>query len=164
MANVQRFGASDYTIQEEDTLLVAYDEGAVYGLELAFPESDDDAYRVDLVRTTREASGAELQQRLTVAEYPSQMEAEDYLMDASNALYEDGRESIREHLPQLEAQPAEYTAGLMVASYPPDAIFTGEEASVSLIAVTESSVQDAMVGWNLSPQEASHLSMALEEA
>jgi len=163
VANVRRFDASDYAVQEDDTLLVAYDEGAVYGLELAFPESDDDAYRVDLVRTTREANGAEMQQRLTLAEYPSQMEAEDHLMDASNALYENGHDSIAEHLPALTEQTPAYTAGFMVVSYPPDAVLTGESASVSIMALNRDGLQDALVGWNMPPHDASHLAMYLED-
>jgi hypothetical protein len=77
------------------------------------------------------------------------MEAEEGLREASDALFEGGREAIAAHLPGLASQSAAYTAGLMVASYPPDAVFTGAAASVSLIAVTEAGIQDAMVGWNL---------------
>jgi len=165
MAQVRRFGTEDFAVLEDgEAHLVAFEENAVYGLELAFPESDDDSYRVDLTRTTREASGMERRQRLPLHEYNSHMEAEEGYREAADRLFEQGRDAIAEYLSQLEAQPAEYTVGLMIASYPPDAIFTGEEASVSLIAVTENGVQDAMVGWNLPPHEASHLSMTLEEA
>ena len=163
---VRLIGAADYAVQNDDgeAQLVAFDEQAVYSVELAFPEVDDEPYRVDLIRTTREASGIERAQRLTLHEYDSHMEAEEGLREVSDALFEGGREAIAAHLPGLAAQPAEYTAGLMVASYPPDAVFTGAEASVSLIAVTDTGIQDAMVGWNLPPHDASHLSMALEEA
>jgi len=127
MALVRRLGAADYALQtDEDTLLVAFDEGAVYGVELAFPESDEDAYRVDLLRTTRDQSGAERQQHLTLTEYASHMEAEEALMEAAHDLYERGRTSIAEHLPALAEQPADYRAGFMVVSYSPDTMFTDE--------------------------------------
>lgn len=161
---VRRFSGDFAVLEDEETRLVAFGENAVYGVELAFPESDDDAYRVDLTRTTREPSGIERAQRLTLHEYDSHMEAEEGLREVSDALFERGRDAITDHLPQLEQQPAEYSTGLMVVSYPPDAIFTGEEASVSLIAVTDTGIQDAMVGWNLPPHEASALTTLLEEA
>jgi len=36
--------------EDGDAHLVAFDKNAVYGVELAFPECDDDAYRVDAVQ------------------------------------------------------------------------------------------------------------------
>ncbi|MBZ0310380.1 MAG: hypothetical protein K8I82_30240, partial [Anaerolineae bacterium] len=161
---IRQFQGDTFGVLNEDgeAHLVAFDENAVYGVELAFPESDDDRYRVDALRLTRDAHGAELQQRLTLAEYPSHMEAEEHLAETSTALFEGGRDALP--IAAIREQPAEYVAGYMVASYPPDAVLTGESASVSVIAVSEHRVQDALVGWNLSPWEASHLAMVLEDA
>lgn len=165
---VRQFGADTLVIRDdeypEETHLVDYAAGAVYGMELAFPESDDDRYRVNLICSTRHTQGVEVQQRLTLGEYVSDMEAEEHLKDVSAALYEQGREAIAEHLPDIQQQPSEYAAGYMVASYPPDAVFTGESASVSILALHEHGISDAMIGWNLAPHEASHLSMTLEDA
>ncbi|MCL4876208.1 MAG: hypothetical protein KJ064_06105 [Anaerolineae bacterium] len=165
---VRQFGAETLVVRDdeypEETRLVDYDEGAVYGMELALPESDDDRYRVNLIRSTRQAQGVEVQQRLTLAEYVSDMEAEEHLKEVSAALYEQGREAIAEHLPHIQQQPLAYVAGYMVTSYPPDAVFTGESASVSILALHERGIADAMIGWNLSPHEASHLSTTLEDA
>lgn len=160
---IRQFPNDTFSVLNEDgeAHLVAFDENAVYGLELAFPESDDDRYRVNALRLTRDAHGAELQQRLTLAEYPSHMEAEEHLAETSTALFEGGRDALPI---AIREQPAEYAAGYMVASYPPDAVLTGESASVLVIAVSEHQVQDALVGWNLSPWEASHLTMVLEDA
>ncbi len=166
--SVRQFGAEMLVVRDDDypeeTHLVDYAADAVYGVELAFPESDDDRYRVNLVRSTRQAHGVEVQQRLTLAEYVSDMEAEEHLKEVSAALYEQGREVIAEHLPHLQQQPLDYAAGYMVASYPPDSVFTGEPTSVSILALHEHGIADAMIGWNLSPHEASHLSMTLEDA
>ncbi|KAB2893808.1 MAG: hypothetical protein F9K28_07615 [Bacteroidetes bacterium] len=165
---VRQFGADTLAVQDndypEETHLVDYAAGAVYGVELAFPESDDDRYRVNLVRSTRQAHGVEVQQRLTLAEYVSDMEAEEHLKEVTAALYEQGRDAIADHLPYIQQQTLDYAAGYMVASYPPDAVFTGESASVSILALHERGISDAMIGWNLSPHEASHLSMTLEDA
>jgi hypothetical protein len=165
---VRQFGVDTLVIRDneypEETHLVDYAAGAVYGMELAFPESDDDRYRVNLVRSTRQAQGVEVQQRLTLGEYVSDMEAEEHLKEVSTALYEQGREAIAAHLPDLQQQPLDYAAGYMVASYPPDSVFTDEPTSVSILALHERGIADAMIGWNLSPHEASHLSMTLEDA
>lgn len=165
---VRQFGVDTLVVRDDDypeeTHLVDYAAGAVYGVELAFPKSDDDRYRVNLVRSTRQAHGVEVQQRLTLAEYVSDMEAEEHLKEVAAALYEQGQEAIAEHLPHLQQQTLDYAAGYMVASYPLDAVFTGESASVSILALHERGISDAMIGWNLSPHEASHLSMTLEDA
>lgn len=165
---VRQFGADTLVVRDDDypeeTHLVDYAESAVYNAELAFPESDDDRYRVNLVRSTRQAHGVEVQQRLTLAEYVSDMQAEEHLKEVAAALYEQGREAIADHLPHIQQQMLDYAAGYMVASYPPDAVFTGESASVSIIALHERGIANAMIGWNLSPHEASHLSMTLEDA
>ncbi|MBI5930372.1 MAG: hypothetical protein HY862_13765 [Chloroflexi bacterium] len=165
-AAIRQFPNDTFSVLDEDGTahLVAFDEGAVYGIELAFPESDDDCYRVDLVRSTRQTHGVEVEQRLTLAEYVSQTEAEEHLHEVSTALYEQGRAAIEEHLPSLQSQPIEYAAGYMVASYPPDAVFTGESASVSILALNEHGTASAVIGRNLSPYEASALSMTLEDA
>ncbi|GIK64414.1 MAG: hypothetical protein BroJett018_22080 [Chloroflexota bacterium] len=165
---VRQFGTDTLAVRDEDypkkTCLVDYAEDAVYGVELAFPESDDDRYRVDLVRSSRQMQGVEVEQRLTLAEYVSQTEAEEHLYEASTALYEQGRAAIEEHLPSIQTQPIEYAAGYMVASYPPDAVFTGESVSVSILALNEQGTASAVIGRNLSSYEASALSMMLEEA
>ncbi len=165
-AAIRQFPNDTFSVLDEDGTahLVAFDEGAVYGVELAFPESDDDRYRVDLVRSTRQTHGVEVEQRLTLAEYISQTEAEEHLYEVSTALYEQGSPAIEEHLPSLQSQPIEYTAGYMVASYPPDAVFTGESASVSILALNGQGTANAVIGRNISPHEASALSMILEEA
>lgn len=166
MTAIRQFPNDTFSVLDEDGTahLVAFDEGAVYGVELAFPESDDDRYRVDLVRSTRQTHGVEVEQRLTLAEYVSQTEAEEHLYEVSTALYEQGSPAIEEHLPSIQSQPIEYAAGYMVASYPPDAVFTGESASVSILALKEQGTANAVIGRNLSPHDASALSMTLEEA
>ncbi|MCQ3932685.1 MAG: hypothetical protein DPW16_19725 [Chloroflexi bacterium] len=165
IAAIRQFPNDTFGVLDEvgTAHLVAFDEGAVYGVELAFPESDDDSYRVDLVRSTRQAHGVEVEQRLMLAEYVSQTEAEEHLYEASTTLYEQGRAAIEEYLPSLQNQAMEYAAGYMVASYPPDAVFTGESVSVAILALNEQGAASAVIGRNLSPHEASALSMTLEE-
>ncbi len=165
-AAIRQFPNDTFSVLDEDGTahLVAFDEGAVYGVEVAFPESDDDRYRVDLVRSTRQTHGVEVKQRLMLADYVSQTEAEEHLHEVSTALYEQGRAAIEEHLLSIQNQPIEYATGYMVASYPPDAVFTGESASISILALNEQGTTSAVIGRNLSPYEASTLSMMLEEA
>ncbi|GIK64301.1 MAG: hypothetical protein BroJett018_20950 [Chloroflexota bacterium] len=166
--SVRQFGAETLVIRDDDypeeTHLVDYAAGAVYGVELALPESDDDRYRVNLVRSSRQDHGVEVEQRLVLAEYVSEMEAEEHRQELSTALYEQGSAAVEAYLSAVQQQPIEYAAGYLVSSYPPDAIFTGESASVSILALHDHGITDAPIARNLSPHEASHLSMTLEAA
>lgn len=165
-AAIRQFPNDTFSVLDEDGPghLVSFDEGAVYGVELAFPESDDDHYRVDLVRSTRQTHGVEVEQRLMLAEYISQSEAEEHLHEVSTTLYEQGRAAIEEYLPSIQNQPIEYVAGYMVASYPPDAVFTGEPVSVSILVLNQQGTASALIGGKLPPYEASALNMMLEGA
>ncbi|MBZ0277943.1 MAG: hypothetical protein K8I60_17480, partial [Anaerolineae bacterium] len=64
------------------------EDGSIYSAEIVPP--GDDAlgaqYHVDLVRSSTDAQGLDHEQRLTVGEYPSWMEAEEHLAQVETAL------------------------------------------------------------------------------
>ena len=65
---------------------------AAYSVELDLPSRplSDEPYGVDLVRTTHDAHGDERQQRLTLAEYRSQMAAEEHVREVERTLLDQG--------------------------------------------------------------------------
>ena len=110
---------------------VAFDEGdglvyrttdAAYHVELDLPSRplSDEPYGVDLVRTTYDAQGDERQQRLTLAEYRSQMAAEEHVREVEQTLLDHGREELDVEMNLVTAMPYETDEPLyLVGLYPP---------------------------------------------
>ena len=110
---------------------VAVDEGnglvyqtadAAYNVEVDFPQRplSDEPYGVDLVRTTRDAHGDERQQRLTLAEYRSQMAAEEHVREVEQTLLDQGRAGLDAEMNLVSALPYETDEPLyLVGLYPP---------------------------------------------
>ena len=110
---------------------VALDEGAgliyrtaeaSFSIELDLPKraSSDEPYGVDLVRTTEDDQGQTRQQRLPLAEYRSQMAAEEHVREAEKTLFEQGREGLNIEMNLVAAMPYETDKPLyLVGLYPP---------------------------------------------
>lgn len=165
MMQVKAFENETYAVKhpEGDLLLVAYDEAAVYGVEVAFPESDEEQYRVDLVRTTRDQHGAELAQRLPLAEFPSQMEAEARLEQTTSALWEQGHEALPGAFDSIRQERTGFTAGYLPVTYPPDGELTEEPVALALMGVHENgSVQTITLGQDISARQAGQMITSLE--
>ncbi len=111
---------------------VALDEGkglvyrtadAAYHVELDLPTRplSDEPYGVDLVRTTHDTDGLEHQQRLTLAEYRSQMAAEEHVREVEQTLRDQGRVGLDAEMNLVSAMPFEADEPLyLVGLYPPD--------------------------------------------
>lgn len=109
---------------------VALDEGAglvyrtadaAYSVELDLPRPlSDEPYGVDLVRTTNDAEGQARQQRLTLAEYHSQMSAEEHVREVEQTLLDQGRAGLDAEMNLVAAMPFESDEPLyLVGLYPP---------------------------------------------
>jgi len=110
---------------------VAFDDGdglvyraadAAYRVEVDFPQRplSDEPYGVDLVRTTHDAEGLERQQRLTLAEYRSQMAAEEHVREVEQTLLDQGRAGLDAEMNLVAAMPYETDEPLyLVGLYPP---------------------------------------------
>src|SRR5690606_8506509 len=114
-------------------------DSSVYGLQLGLPEGEEDGYRVEAVRHSRGAYGIETQQRLSLADYRSQMEAEDHLNSLAEGLEKRSLEALP--LDGIKEQPLDYSSGYLVAGFPPDALLTGERTNVMLLAFQENGIQ-----------------------
>ncbi|NLF77530.1 MAG: hypothetical protein GX573_17695, partial [Chloroflexi bacterium] len=76
-------------------------------------------FGVDLVCTTRSPHGLEQEQRLTLAEYPSFMSAEEHLREAEMRLFEQGREGLEPAMTLVQSMPYEPdNAVYIVGVYP----------------------------------------------
>jgi len=109
---------------------VALDEGAglvyrtadaAYSVELDLPRPlSDEPYGVDLVRKTNDAEGQARQQRLTLAEYHSQMSAEEHVREVEQTLLDQGRAGLDAEMNLVAAMPYETDEPIyLVGLYPP---------------------------------------------
>ncbi|TVR18441.1 MAG: hypothetical protein EA396_15100, partial [Anaerolineaceae bacterium] len=127
---------TDRPIQHTD------EDGSIYAAELVPPEADDAKYRVDLVRASTDDDGADRQQRLTVAQYDSLMEAEEHLHEVADGLAQNGLAALGDDVGRLREQPFERDVFHVTAVYPPDA-GGNDRATAQLLAVGESDITTA---------------------
>ncbi len=134
---------------------VAVDEGhglvyrtsdAAYTVELDPPGHplSGEPFGVDLVRTTRSEYGLEREQRLTLAEYPSFMSAEEHMREAEKTLLELGREGLQPAMTLVETMPYEPDSAMYVVGlYPfePDT----DRGTLSLIRLDDGQLDVAPV-------------------
>lgn len=120
------------------------DDGSIYAAEIVPPEGDGYGakYHVDLVRTSVDDYGLGREQRLTVGQYASWMEAEEHLHEVEDGLAESGLASLGEDAQRLREQPFEAEVFYLTAVYPPGAEGS-DRATALLLAVGESSISSA---------------------
>ncbi|HMN12764.1 MAG TPA: hypothetical protein PKD55_10620, partial [Bellilinea sp.] len=107
---------------DEGSGLVYQTADAAYHAEVDFPKRplSDEPYGVDLVRTTHDVDGLERQQRLTLAEYRSQMAAEEHVREVEQTLLDQGRAGLEAEMNLVAAMPYETDEPLyLVGLYPP---------------------------------------------
>lgn len=116
----KEFPNGDVALDEGDGL-VYHTADAAYSVELDLPRPlSDEPYGVDLVRTTHNAEGLERQQRLTLAEYRSQMAAEEHVHEVEQTLLDQGRDGLDAEMSLVAAMPYETDEPLyLVGLYPP---------------------------------------------
>lgn len=116
----KEFPNGDVALDEGDGL-VYHTADAAYSVELDLPRPlSDEPYGVDLVRTTNDAEGLERQQRLTLAEYRSQMAAEEHVHEVEQTLLDQGRDGLEAEMSLVAAMPYETDEPLyLVGLYPP---------------------------------------------
>jgi hypothetical protein len=120
------------------------EDGAIYAAEIVPPERDTYGakYHVDLVRASVDDYGLGREQRLTVGQHNSWMEAEEQLYEVEDTLEQDGIAGWGEDADRLRQQPFEEEVFYMTAVYPPDAP-EGRDSAAQLLAVTESGIAGA---------------------
>jgi ketosteroid isomerase-like protein len=120
------------------------DDGSIYAAEIVPPEGDGYGakYHVDLVRTSVDDYGLGREQRLTVGQYASWMEAEEHLHEVEDGLAESGLASLGEDVQRLREQPFEAEVFYLTAVYPPEAEGS-DRATAQLLAIGESSISTA---------------------
>ncbi|RMG74243.1 MAG: hypothetical protein D6711_09185 [Chloroflexi bacterium] len=120
------------------------EDGSIYTAEIVPPEGDayGAKYHVDLVRATVDASGRGREQRLTVGQHNSWMEAEEQLDEVEDKLERNGIAGWGEDADRLRQQPFEEDTFYMTTVYPPDAP-EGYDSAAQLLAVTESGIVEA---------------------
>jgi hypothetical protein len=116
----KEFPNGDAALDEGDGLVYRTADAA-YRVELDLPHPlSDEPYGVDLVRTTFDAQGQERQQHLTLAEYHSQMAAEERVREVEQTLLDQGREGLDAEMNLVAAMPCETDEPLyLVGLYPP---------------------------------------------
>jgi hypothetical protein len=116
----KKFPNGDVALDEGDGMLYRTADAA-YRVELDLPRPlSDEPYGVDLVRTTHDAEGQERQQRLTLAEYHSQMAAEEHVREVEQTLLDQGRAGLDAEMNLVAAMPYETDEPLyLVGLYPP---------------------------------------------
>lgn len=120
------------------------DDGSIYAAEIVPPEGDGYGakYHVDLVRTSVDDYGLGREQRLTVGQYASWMEAEEHLHEVGDGLAESGLASLGEDAQRLREQPFEAEVFYLTAVYPPEAEGS-DRATAQLLAVGENGISSA---------------------
>lgn len=120
------------------------EDGSIYVAEIVPPERDTYGakYHVDLVRASVDDYGLGREQRLTVGQHNSWMEAEEHLYEIEDGLAETGLTSLGDDSARLREQPFEEDVFYMTAVYPPDAP-EGRDSAAQLLAVTESGIEVA---------------------
>ena len=132
---------------DEGNGLVYHTPDARYTVELVPPPSPgEDPYGVDLVRTTRSQHGLERAQRLTLAEYRSQMAAEAHVHQVERALLERGRDGLLDEMNRVETMPFEPdTATYLTGIYPPE--WSSGRVTLSVIRLDGERVDTAPVAY-----------------
>lgn len=120
------------------------EDGSIYAAEIVPPEGNEYGakYHVDLVRTSVDAYGLGREQRLTVGQYASWMEAEEHLHEVEDGLAENGLTSLGEDVQHLREQPFSEDVFYLTAIYPPEAEGS-DRATAQLLAVSESGISTA---------------------
>jgi len=140
----QEFPNGDVAVDEGDGL-VYHTPDARYTVELVPPPPLSEApYGVDLVRTTRNQHGLERAQRLTLAEYSSQMAAEEHIREVEGILLERGRQGLPTEMALVETMPFEPdTATYLTGIYPPE--WSSGQVTLSVIRLDGERVEVAPV-------------------
>jgi hypothetical protein len=121
------------------------EDGSTYATEIVLPGQNGGKYHVDLVRSSVDDSGLEREQRLTIGQYGSWMEAEEHLHEVEDDLAENGLAALGEDAQRLREQPFEEDVFYLTAVYPPDAAEGSDRATAQLLAVGETSISTAML-------------------
>lgn len=120
------------------------DDGSIYAAEIVPPEVNEYGakYHVDLVRASVDDYGLGHEQRLTVGQHKSWMEAEEQLHEIEDTLEKDGIVAWGEDVQHLREQPFDDDIFYMAVTYPPDAR-DGEPSAAHLLGVGENGIQSA---------------------
>ncbi|MEQ8676549.1 MAG: hypothetical protein RIC84_25260 [Aggregatilineales bacterium] len=121
------------------------EEGSIYAAEIVPPEGDEYGakYHVDLVRTSVDDYGLGREQRLTVGQHNSWMEAEEQFHEIEGTLEKDGLAGWGDDVQRLSDQPFEEDIFYMAVTYPPDAPEDDTPSAAHLLAVGELGIQSA---------------------
>ena len=121
------------------------DDASIYAAEIVPPEGNEYGakYHVDLVRASVDEYGLGHEQRLTVGQHNSWMEAEEQLYELEDGLAEKGLAAWGENAERLREQPFEEDIFYMAVTYPPDSREGDEPAASHLMAIGEHSVSSA---------------------
>ena len=120
------------------------EDGSIYAAEIVPPEGNEYGakYHVDLVRTSVDDYGLGREQRLTVGQYASWMEAEEHMHEVEDGLSENGLTSLGEDVQCLREQPFSEDVFYLTAVYPPDAEGS-HRTTAQLLAIGESGISTA---------------------
>lgn len=118
------------------------DDASIYAAEIVPPEGNQYGakYHVDLVRASVDEYGLGHEQRLTVGQHNSWMEAEEQLYELEDGLAENGLAAWGENAERLREQPFEEDIFYMAVTYPPDSREGDEPVVAHLLAIGEHSV------------------------
>jgi hypothetical protein len=121
------------------------EDASIYAAEIVPPEGHEYGakYHVDLVRASVDEYGLGHEQRLTVGQHNSWMEAEEQLYELEDGLAENGLAAWGENAERLREQPFEEDIFYMVVTYPPDSGEGDAPAVAHLLAIGEHSVSSA---------------------
>ena len=113
------------------------EDGSIYVIEIVPPEGDEYGakYHVDLVRASVDEYGLGREQRLTVGQHNSWMEAEEQKHELEDGLAENGPLAWGEDTQHLQAQPYEEDIFYMAVTYPPDNREADEPAVAHLLVI-----------------------------
>lgn len=120
-------------------------DASIYAAEIVPPADNEYGakYHVDLVRASVDEYGLGHEQRLTVGQHNSWMEAEEQLYELEDGLAENGLVAWGENAERLREQPFEEDVFYMAVTYPPDSREVDEPAVAHLLAIGEHSVRSA---------------------
>lgn len=121
------------------------EDGSIYAAEIVPPEGNEYGakYHVDLVRASADDYGLGREQRLTVGQHNSWMEAEEQLHELEDGLEENGLSAWGENTQNLQTQPYEEDIFYMAVTYPPDNREEDEPAVAHLLAIGEQGIESA---------------------
>ena len=121
------------------------EDGSIYAAEIVPPEGNEYGakYHVDLVRASVDDYGLGREQRLTVGQHNSWMEAEEQLHEIEDTLEKDGIVAWGEDAQHLREQPFEEDIFYLAVTYPPDAREGDEPAVAHLLTIGEHDVRSA---------------------